>query len=99
MEKLIIGIAAFFVLICSAFLNAFALTKLWGWFIVTTFGLPALGMAQAYGVMLVISFLTYQFIETQSDDPLKSLCTSMGFAVMKPLTALLFGWIVHGLFF
>jgi len=37
----------------AAFCGSFALSTLWGWFVVPLFGLPALSMAYAYGVALV----------------------------------------------
>lgn len=41
------------------FLSPYVMTLMWGWFI-TGFGLPALGYWHAFGVMLVVDFLTYK---------------------------------------
>jgi hypothetical protein len=38
-----------------AALWAWVLSNFWSWFVVTTFGLKAIGVAQAYGLMLVVS--------------------------------------------
>ena len=43
-------------------LNGLALKMLWGWFMVPTFGLPTLSLAQAIGVGIMVGFLTHQYI-------------------------------------
>lgn len=45
---------------------AYTLKTLWGWFIVTTFNLPALTMGTALGLDLVVSYLVSHLI-TKSD--------------------------------
>jgi hypothetical protein len=42
----------------TAVLNGFALTVLWGWFIIPLFAAPALTTAQAIGLGLVVNFIT-----------------------------------------
>ena len=41
----------------GALVNAYVLTCLWDWFVVTTFTLPSLTLAQAYGISLLFSYL------------------------------------------
>lgn len=41
-------------LVWGAFWAGLAASVLWGWFAVPIFGLPALGVAQAYGIALVL---------------------------------------------
>jgi hypothetical protein len=53
-----VGIVALVVL--STLLRGYALSVLWGWFMVPTLGLPHLSVAQAIGIAIVVSFLTYQ---------------------------------------
>jgi putative flippase GtrA len=78
--------------------RGYALSKLWLWFIVSAFGAAPLGIAQAIGLSLIVSFLTHQ---TDSyEDKEKSLNEKMTRAVllafMTPAMALLIGWIVKG---
>lgn len=49
------GVAAIVLgLVWSAAWSGYTLSVLWGWFMVPAFGLPALSVAQAYGVALVV---------------------------------------------
>jgi len=52
-----IGIGA--LLVPLAILRGWVLSILWGWFMVPVFGLPALGIAQAIGVGLVVTTFTH----------------------------------------
>lgn len=45
----------------NLFLHAFVLTHLWRWF-VAPLGLPSIGMAQAYGLSLLIGWLTFHMV-------------------------------------
>ncbi len=54
--------------VLSAFVRGWAVAKLWGWFVVPVFGLPALSYAAAYGLALLVTLLTYQ-IQLTKDDP------------------------------
>lgn len=56
--KAIIGTASVILMIIwSAAWSGWALATVWGWFIVPVFSLPALGILQAYGVVLVVDAL------------------------------------------
>jgi hypothetical protein len=57
--------ATILVSVYSTLLNGWGLTKLWAWFIVTTFGLKPLPIAAAIGVSLVASYLTHQLITSK----------------------------------
>lgn len=41
----------------GAIISGYTLATLWGWFVVPVFALPALGIMQAYGLMLISSLL------------------------------------------
>lgn len=45
-------------MVYGAMMNGWALSKLWSWFIVSTFALPALTIPAAIGVALVVNYLT-----------------------------------------
>jgi hypothetical protein len=84
----------------SVLFNGFALSVLWGWFISSVFGLPVLTVGQAIGVSMVVSFLTWQY---KSDEGKKEwvevLAEGIALAVVKPLVALAFGWVVYAVAF
>lgn len=90
-----VGVVAMMVI--SSLLRGYALSVLWGWFMVPTLGLPALSVVQAIGIAIVISFLTYQYNDCQKKE--KSFGETVGqasvMAVVYPLGALLFGWVIH----
>ena len=44
--------------ICISILSGIILSKMWGWFIVSVFHLPALSVLNAIGVIIVVQFLT-----------------------------------------
>lgn len=80
-----------FALSCAEyFLDAYALTVLWSWFIVTTFHLPALTIYAAMGLALVVSYLTKQpDWEAQKQEDFLFKRHVAGF--IKPLLALFIG--------
>jgi hypothetical protein len=47
----------------APFINAFALTVIWNWYIPHFFpGMPAMDMIHAFGISLIISFFTHQSV-------------------------------------
>lgn len=78
------------------FLNAWALTSLWAWFIVP-FGLPPIGMAWAMGLSTLASLLRgiRQEPKTEGAEALKRLGMAYLNAALLPLICLLVGWIAH----
>lgn len=75
------------------------LAKLWEWFIADTFGVLALSTAEAVGVSLVVTFVTYQYDAVNRDDdadPLEKLGHTIGFGVFRAVFCLAFGAIVKG---
>ena len=84
-------------MIYAAILNGWALAKLWSWFIVQTFSLPALSIPAAIGLSLVVSYLTYQisYKPKENDSAYWEKLVEGGLtATAKPIFALLFGAIV-----
>ena len=82
-------------MVYAAMLNGWALAKLWSWFIVTTFDLPALSIPAAIGLAMVVSYLTQRLDDKKSEDAYwEILVKGAVAATLKPLFALLFGAIV-----
>lgn len=78
------------ILIPTIMWNAFVLVKLWGWFVVPTFGLSGLGMAAAYGLALIVHMLKGQC--GCKDDRETWIKIAMPF--LGPALSLSMGWIV-----
>lgn len=79
---------------------AYTLKTLWGWFVVTTFNLPALTMGSAIGLDLVISFLFSSFVTKGDLDLLKDedapvMLNSVGRGLFFSAFFLLMGYLVH----
>ena len=95
------GITAIILLIpYSMLMNGWAITKLWGWFMVPL-GLPMLTIPMALGIYTIVTYMTYQinYAEIRADSG-KGVGYVLGkgfvIATFKPLTAILMGWIIHG---
>lgn len=90
----ILGVVATAVIVIY---KGFILSVLWGWFIVPVFGLPALPVVAAIGINLVISFLTYQPIESKSEngDAMSAIGKAINAGILYPTIILFMGWIVH----
>jgi hypothetical protein len=80
----------------SAIWSGFALSVMWGWFIVPTFGLPALDLAPAIGLAMVVGYLTHQYDSSKeaTGDHLERLLRPLGFLIARPAIALVMGWVV-----
>lgn len=88
------ALAIVLVVVWAAFWAGFTLSALWGWFIVPIFGLPALSVAQAYGVTLVLGATRGYRREAKSDDSFGTVVAKG--VVIPPFVAgllLLVGWI------
>lgn len=86
-----------FLMAFNSLLSGWALTVLWGWFIVPTFHTPPLNLVPAIGLNLVISFLTYHFVDTETPDRSfgESLFRSFLVALFTVASYLGVGWVVH----
>lgn len=74
-------------------LSGCVLSLLWGWFIVSTFGLPVLTIPLAMGIMLVVSYMTKQadFNNQDREDYQMRVNVVM---IVKPLVALVVGYVI-----
>lgn len=82
----------------SYVLNGWALSVLWGWFIVQTFDTPILSIPAAIGVAMIASYLTK---DSSLDDDAKSrkstterFIHALIVSVFHPLLAVGVGWVV-----
>jgi hypothetical protein len=82
----------------AVLLNGWALSVLWGWFIVPLFSVPALPVLYAIGIGFIASLL--RPAPSTSEEESKE---DLGIRIVKvitqiialPLSAVFFGWIVH----
>lgn len=74
-------------------LSGYVLSILWAWFITSTFGLPALTIPVAMGIMVVVSYLTKQadFNNQDREDYMKRVNI---LAIVKALGALAVGYVI-----
>ena len=78
--------------------RSFVATKLWTWFVVSTFSLPALSMPAAYGLALAASmFVPQTQCDSKSGGMSESIGKIVGIQVAWPAIALFLGWIVRGM--
>lgn len=79
----------------QALLAGYVFSILWGWFIVPTFGIAALSIAQALGVSLTFSYISSA---KPDDDSTKSsedrLISAISWTITKAAMAISIGWIV-----
>lgn len=82
-------------MVFDSIFSGYALSVLWGWFIVKTFGLPALSIPTAIGLEMIVSCLTYQ---TDSDSKNEGIglvmAKGLAIGIFKPTLALAIGWVV-----
>lgn len=85
----ILGIVLFAIIMFPALmLDAWVLTVLWEWFAVPV-GLPQITYATAMGLILLMSFLTHQYIPKEKND-----WQPLVFLYVNPFVFLFFGWLV-----
>jgi len=78
-------------------LNGYALSVLWGWFMVPTFNLPKLTVAPAIGIAMVVGYLTQPDLgklQEKEMDAGTKIVYGVIYTFSKPAFALLFGWII-----
>lgn len=78
--------------------SGYALSVLWGWFIVPVFELPELSVVPAIGIIIVVGYLTKQY-DINEKDKNESLGTRFSKDFVKfifmPAYSLFLGYIVH----
>ena len=81
----------------SSMWRGYVLTVLWSWFVVPTFSLPALALAPAIGLSLIISFLTYQHDSAKEPEGefADRMAKAIALALLMPAMVLGIGWVVH----
>lgn len=95
---ILLAILGFVVLlIFSSIFNGYALSVLWGWFVVPTFHLPTLSLVQAIGLAMILTYLTYQHVDAKKGDESfgEMMAKAFPLTLIRPSFALLFGYVLH----
>lgn len=76
--------------------RGFAFSKLWLWFVVSTFGATPLGIAQSIGIGYVVGFLTKDPKPRKKEERQfwEEFGEALTISALYPAFALLFGWII-----
>lgn len=75
--------------------GGWVVSVLWSWFVVPLFAVPALSVAQAIGLSIVIAVFTHQVQESETDGLWDAIGKSIGAALVTPTMYLAMGWIVQ----
>ena len=87
--------AFIFTLIISVIADGYALSILWGWFLVPL-GLQAISITTAIGISMIFTFLTHHSSKNDDSKDFRELMVKMvGACLLKPMMAILFGWLVY----
>lgn len=98
MTKGKVALIGFLMIPVSMILGGLTLSVLWGWFIVTTFGVQALGIAQAIGLAMVVGYFTSNLRKIKWDDDDDMEKKAFRIVTLPFVKAGMFmgiGWIVH----
>ena len=81
------------VAVAGTFIDGWAMVTLWRWFVMGAFGLVALQMKTAIGIALIFDLFKSRYVNY--NKPMKKLLPTFLFmALIFPLTAVGFGWLV-----
>ena len=84
-----------FVAAIGSVVSGYTFSVLWGWFIVSTFGLPELSIPAAIGLALNVSFLNPSTADSVKGQDFSDLMIdSFSKVVGKCLSAIGIGWVV-----
>lgn len=81
--------------VVSCVLNGWALSVLWGWFIIGAFELPKLSISNAIGVSFVVSFLLTKSSDFKPEATHEDLVNKFALILIYPFFAVVVGWIVN----
>jgi len=80
------------------FFGGYVVHKLWGWFVVCTFGVREMPVIVAAGVMMIVSYMTHQTTYEPKDLTYKQRTAVLIGYLAKPVYLLFLGWVLHRFF-
>lgn len=78
----------------SALVSGFLLQTLWGWFVVDTFSLTPLTLAQSVGLTLIVSYFSTVQSNIDEDFTMQYLFEKLVVTIIKGLLVLFIGWVI-----
>ena len=82
----------FFTLIGTV-IQGFVFSKLWLWFIVSTFQMQPIRIIESVGILLLIGFIRAKRKDVTNEDFWGIFILDLVFLVLISVTVLIFGWI------
>lgn len=80
--------------VLASLFNGWALSVLWGWFLVPL-GLPQIGMAHAIGIGLLVGFLTKTHLHAEKEfDSKWEKAAAHTAVILNPLLVVGMGWVI-----
>ena len=93
----VLGIVAVVIVtvVPAMLVRAWALTKLWAWFVVPISNLPQIGYAQAIGISMLLGMLTAHYTPHEDKCTEKEKAISyISYAFLYPLLTVCIAWCV-----
>lgn len=87
-------IALFILLVFGPVAYGYALSVMWAWFVVPTFGLPALSIPLAVGLAMTVRMVTNQSETSRNDGDEHPVAKAIAYGLLAPMFGLFLGWIV-----
>lgn len=78
--------------------RAWVLTLFWGWYIVSSFGLPAMSLLTAYGIVLIVSCFTFKQDATKVALTFEVAISQVVSSLLATTIFLFYGWAAHAIF-
>lgn len=80
----------------GSILSGWAMSILWGWFVVPVFNVPVLSIPAAIGLALIVSHLSHQYDAASSEkrDEEETLASAIVYCLMRPIICVLIGFVV-----
>lgn len=75
--------------------NGWVMSILWGWFVVTSLGVPKLGVIPATGMVVMTTMLKSHAFPKHEDTTADAMGKRVAMNVIVLLFALSFGWLAH----
>lgn len=76
-------------------LDGFVLSSMWGWFIAEPFGAPAIEIAHAIGLIVLIRFVTHKGDSDCDSKPNPDPANKLIGVVAVPVFAYVLGYVMH----
>jgi len=94
----LVKLSALVLIVISSLLNGWALKVLWSWFVAPVFQISTISIVQAIGLSLVFSLMQSSSRTSNNANsdksPMTLLFEAVFLAVVTPLFAVGFGWVV-----